>query len=327
MKPSQLTSALELLISAKQPCFIWGPPGIGKSQVVAQTANRLGLDLIDIRAVLLDPVDLRGLPHVNGDGRAHWCTPEFLPHDPKTKGVLFLDELNRAPQLVQNACLQLVLDRRIGEYILPERWVVLAAGNDEGVGVNRMDSALRSRFQHLTAEVDLEDWSRWAVQNDIQPMVIAFLRSFPHLLHAYDKSQRAFPCPRTWEFISRITALKPAIDLQQELYAGAIGDGPAVEYCAYARMYSQLPSIDAILLNPDTAPVPKKSEPSACFAVSAALARRTTDKTIGRVHKYMARMEEEYGVYAMKDAITRDSSLQTTKEFTKWAIAHQEVIF
>lgn len=275
--------------------------------------------------MLLDPVDLSGLPHVNGDNLAHWCPPDWLPRD--GQGVLFWDELNRAPQLVQNACLQLILDRRINDYVLPDGWMCMAAGNDEGVGVSRMDSALRSRFVHLTAEVDLEEWCKWAVRSNIEPIVIAFIRSFPHLLHAYDKNQRAFPCPRTWEFVSSIRSQLPTQEIEHELYAGAIGEGAAIEFCAYSRLFATLPSIDAILLNPQSAPLPKKSDPSSCFAVSAALARRTTDKTIGKVHTYMARMEDEYCVYAMRDAVVRDQSLQSTREFTNWAIKHAEVVF
>src|SRR5476649_2655661 len=143
MKPTQVATALKTLIAIKRPGFLWGPPGVGKSEVVAQVARTVG-HLIDVRAVLLDPVDLRGLPHINGGGRAHWCPPDFLPHDPASTGVLFLDELPQAPQLVQNACLQLALDRRIGEYELPPGWCVVAAGNRETdrAHTTRLSSAL-----------------------------------------------------------------------------------------------------------------------------------------------------------------------------------------
>jgi len=113
MKSAKIKSALTSLLSISQPVFIWGPPGIGKSQIVRQTAASLNLDLVDIRAVLLDPVDLRGLPRISQDGLSHWCAPAFLPTT--GSGVLFLDELNAAPPLVQAACYQLVLDRKLGE--------------------------------------------------------------------------------------------------------------------------------------------------------------------------------------------------------------------
>ena len=161
MTPSQIVSALRSLLAIRQPAFLWGPPGVGKSQVVAQVARQNGLALRDIRAVLLDPVDLRGLPRISADGRSVWCPPAFLPGpaDPE-RGIVFLDELNAAPPLVQAACYQLVLDRAIGEYRLPDGWSIVAAGNREGdrAVAYRMPSALANRMVHLDFTPDLEDW-------------------------------------------------------------------------------------------------------------------------------------------------------------------------
>jgi hypothetical protein len=144
-----------------------------------EVAALLGIRLIDIRAVLLDPVDLRGLPTVE-PGRAAWAIPAFLPED--GAGILFLDELNAAPPLVQAACYQLVLDCALGEYRLPDSWTVFAAGNREGdrAVTSRMSSALANRFVHLAFEPDLDDWSRWAMgPGDLRPEVVAFLRWRP----------------------------------------------------------------------------------------------------------------------------------------------------
>ena len=152
MTPSQIVSALNSLLSIRQPVFIWGAPGVGKSQIVAQVAQARGLALRDIRAVLLDPVDLRGLPRITEQGLSVWCPPAFLPtpSDPQ-EGIIFLDELNAAPPLVQAACYQLILDRAIGEYRLPDGWSIVAAGNrekDKAVSY-RMPSALANRLVHL----------------------------------------------------------------------------------------------------------------------------------------------------------------------------------
>jgi MoxR-like ATPase len=325
VKPSELAIALSICIDSRQPVCIWGSPGIGKSKVVQQTAGRKTLLLQDVRAVLLDPVDLRGLPHINGDGQAHWATPSFLPRD--GAGVLFLDELNRAPALVQNACFQLVLDRQLGEYRLPDGWVVVAACNREsdGGGVTRMSSALANRFVHLEVEPDLDDWCKWAVAANVEPAVIAFLRFRPELLHQFDRTARAFPTPRSWEFISNITAQKPVAAVEHALFAGAVGEGAAVEYSAFLRLFREIPSIDAVLLNPASAPVP--SSPATLFAISAALARRTKADNIGRVLTYLDRLPEEYAVMAVKDATGRDAVLGSTPEFTRWAVAHSDVVF
>ena len=202
MKASAITEALKSLIAAKRPVFLWGPPGVGKSSIVGQVAAAKNLCLKDLRALLLDPVDIRGLPHLASDGRATWAIPDFLPSD--GAGLLFLDELNAAPSMVQAAFYQLILDRKLGEYTLPDDWVIVAAGNRDSdrATTSRMPSPLRNRFVHLTFEVDTEDWSNWAISNKIRPEVIAFIRFRPELLNQFDKDAFAFPTPRTWEFLS-----------------------------------------------------------------------------------------------------------------------------
>jgi MoxR-like ATPase len=182
MKASVIYRALRALVAAKQPVFIWGGPGIGKSAIVRHLAAESALPLQDVRALLLDPVDLRGLPFLGQDGRSKWATPEFLPQG--GSGILFLDELNAAPAMVQASCYQLVLDRKLGEYTLPEGWAITAAGNrDSGTTVTtRMPTPLRNRFVHLQFEVDLQDWSQWAIEAGIRPEVIAFLRFRQELL-------------------------------------------------------------------------------------------------------------------------------------------------
>jgi MoxR-like ATPase len=209
MKASEIFAAVNLLVDARQPTFIWGQPGIGKSDLMAQVAEARKIPLQDVRALLLDPVDLRGLPYlqatdqdpapVNGHGykQAKWASPDFLPRD--GEGILFLDELNAAAPMVQASCYQLVLDRRLGDYRLPDGWSIVAAGNrqtDRAV-THQMPTPLKSRFTHLDFEVDLNDWCLWAVRNSIRPEVIAFLRFRPNLLSAFDRDKNAFPAPRT----------------------------------------------------------------------------------------------------------------------------------
>jgi len=321
MKPSQLSKALAVCVQAKQPVCIWGAPGIGKSNIVHQLADSLNLELTDVRAVLLDPVDLRGLPSIN-DGKTKWAVPDFLPK--KGKGILFLDELNRAPALVQNACFQLVLDRKLGEYILPDGWNVIAACNESGTGVTKMSDALANRFVHLQAETDLNDWCKWAVEKDIEPSLIAFMRFRSELLHQYDARQKAFPTPRSWEFVSRIVAASTSQDVEHSLIEGAIGNGAAVEFSAFLRLYKELPNIDQIMLNPSTVPIP--DQPATLYAVASALARRASVTNFSRIIQYIDRMPEEYSVLCIKDATQRDSTLTATPEYTKWAVKHQGVM-
>lgn len=322
MKPSQLAAALRSMIEIRQPCFVWGPPGIGKSQIVAQVAASMGREILDLRMAQLDPVDLRGLPTVV-DGRSSWAIPDFLPRG--GTGVVFLDELNRAPMMVQNAGLQFSLDFRIGEYILPPEWAIVAAGNREsdGGGVSRLISALGMRFVHLDLAIDVDEWCKWAVKADLAPETIAFIRFRPDLLHQYDPRARANPSPRTWEFVSRITQQKPTAGIEHALVSGAVGDESAIEYTGFLRLYRELPSIDQIMLNPATAPVP--TSPASLYAVASAIARRCSPSNVGRAIAYLDRIGVEYAVMAIRDATDRDQTITSTGEFTKWAISHSDI--
>jgi len=269
-------------------------------------------------------VDLRGLPFLGTDGRSKWATPEFLPQT--GSGILFLDELNAAPAMVQASCYQLVLDRKLGEYTLPEGWAIIAAGNrdsDRAV-TTRMPTPLRNRFVHLEFEVDLQEWCEWAIQAGIRPEVIAFLRFRPELLSVFDRDANSFPSPRSWEFVSRILETQPDRVVEHELFAGAIGAGAATEFSAFLRTFRELPNIDAILLNPMKEPVPENA--AAQYAVASALARCATDTNFDRVCTYLDRMPTEFGVLSVRDATLRDPAIRHTAGYTKWAIENHHVL-
>ncbi len=324
MKPSSVATALTCCINAKQPVIVWGEPGVGKSAIAQQVAASLGRSVLDVRASLLDPVDLRGIPQVK-DGVTRWCP--FLPSSSAGPSIILLDELNRAPVLTQNGLFQLVLDRALGEYRLPDTCEIIACCNraSDGGGVQKMPQALANRFVHLDMEPDLDDWCKWAVQSGIEPAVIAFLRFRPDLLQCFSRTDKAFPTARSWAFVSRITSQKPGNGIEHALYAGTVGEGAAVEYSAFLRMFRELPNIDAIMLNPQSAPVP--SGPATLFAVSSALARRSNGGNFGRVLQYFARLPQEYGVYGVQDAVRRDNSLSATPDFNQYCIQHSDVLF
>lgn len=324
MKPSSVTKALHTLIGTNRPAFFWGAPGVGKSEVVRQVASALGRDIIDVRAVLLDPVDLRGLPHLNGDGRPLWAPPDFLPRD--GQGVLFLDELNAAPSLVQAACYQLVLDRRLGEYVLPEGWAVAAAGNRETdrAATTRMPSALANRFVHLDFEVDLDDWRLWALGAGIRTEVVAFLSFRPELLHAFEPDRKAFPSPRSWHFVSDILESGPEASVEYDLLAGTVGEGPAAEFFGFLKVFRQLPSPDAILLAPNTAAVP--DDPATLYALTGALARKASPDNFDRVVAYANRLPAEFSVLLVRNAIGHRPECQQSRAFVAWAAEHGAVL-
>ncbi len=327
MKASVISAALRVLVAARQPVFIWGGPGSGKSAVVRQLAETLKVPLQDVRALLLDPVDLRGLPFLGSDGRSKWATPEFLPQD--GSGILFLDELNAAPAMVQASCYQLVLDRKLGEYALPEAWAIIAAGNRESdrAITTRMPTPLRNRFVHLEFDVDVQEWCEWAIQAGIRPEVIAFLRFRPDLLLAFDRDATAFPSPRSWEFVSRILNSLDSHSnavIEHEVIAGAVGTGAATEFSGFLRMFRELPNIDAILLNPLQEPVPDNA--AAQYAVATALARCACDTNFDRICLYLNRMATEFRVLCVRDATLRQPAIRCTAGYVKFAVENHHAI-
>jgi hypothetical protein len=292
-------------------------------------ADQRKIGLCDIRAVLLDPVDLRGLPRIDGD-KTVWVPPAFLPRD--GEGILFLDELPAAPQMVQAACYQLVLDRKLGEYSLPDGWSVIAAGNpasERGVHF-AMPRPLRNRFLHLTLEPDLDEWCVWAMEGQrIRHEIVAFLRFRRELfISPGQPNDNAWATPRTWEMTSRaLDGLIKAGASKETVFAvlsGTIGEGTAGEFTAFLTMLHTLPSIDAILLDPQGAPVPVG--PSERIAVATGLGRVITPHSIGKALAYLGRLPAEFVVLAMRDASTRDSAITHTPEFTGFATQYQGVI-
>lgn len=328
MRPSQVTQALEYLIKAKQPVMLHGSPGVGKSQVVKQVADKLGIEMIDLRLSQLDPVDLRGVPSVEREkvgkkevGKTNWNVPSFLPTD--GQGILFLDEINSAAQATQAAAYQLVLDRKLGDYELPDGWAMVAAGNrasDRAI-VNQMSTALKNRFTHLNYEVNNEDWCEWALTHNIAIEVLGFIRFRPMLLNEFEarneskeereriqrlKDAQAFATPRSWEFMSRVVQQQPSPDIEYELYSGIVGEGCAAEFMGYLKYYRNLPNLDALLMAPDKAKVPE--EPAVLYALSTGLAAKATMDNMDRVVKYALRMPAEFQVLLVKDAVTRGTS-------------------
>ena len=251
------------------PVFVSGPPGVGKSAVIHQLGKELHMPVRDIRVILLDPIDLRGIPTVEG-GNTVWNPPGFLPKEGEPASIIFLDELNAAPPSIQAACYQLILDRRIGEYKLPDGHKIIAAGNrakDKAV-THTMASPLVSRFLHVEIEPDIDSFTRWAVAADISEEVIGFLNFRPSCLAGEVSNNEPFPCPRTWEMASNLPA-------QMEYIKSAVGEKAAGEFMGYMKVYKDLPLISDVLIGPLKTRLPN-SEPSSRYAMVVALMLKVT---------------------------------------------------
>lgn len=327
MKPSRASSVLTELLATRWPVFLWGPPGAGKSSVVKQVAAAARLPLIDIRASLLDPTDLRGIPTVV-DGRAQWSPPSFLPEDGREPGLLFFDELSAAPPLIQASLYQLVLDRRVGEYELPDGWSIVAAGNrqeDRSV-VFRMPAALANRFVHLDFEIDYDDWRAWAVSHDIHPLVIGFLALRRELLS--DKpaaAAHAFPTPRSWEIASdAIGALGLGVG-SQDVLVGIVGEGAAVEFIGYCESTLTELDVEHVLKAPDTATLP--SDLGHLYALVSHITSRASDRDVLRAAgTLLPRLEPEFAVLMTRDLLRVAPGFVADPGYLAFVQQHQELI-
>jgi ATPase family associated with various cellular activities (AAA) len=264
MHPHDLKTYLDCLIAnnLKLSTMIWGAPGIGKSSIVRQVAIAHQLEFIDIRLSQLAPTDLRGLP-VAENGVSKWFPPEFLPQ--QGRGILFLDEINMAPPAMQGMAQQLILDRCVGSYIVPDGWFVWAAGNrkEDRAGVFDMPAPLANRFLHLQVEPDFESFKAYAMGHGIHEQIIAFLSFRPSLLYKIDAHQPAWCSPRSWMMASSLH--DRGLDL-----APAIGVAASAEFQAFVLTYRLLPDLVPILEGKgDRILFP--SEPSARYATTTGL--------------------------------------------------------
>ena len=326
LRPSELASTLALLVEARQPVVVWGAPGCAKSQIARQVAAQAGREYVDVRALLLDPVDLRGIPWRDGTDRTRWAPPAFLPpSDADGSWLINLEELPSALPMVQAALYQLVLDRKCGEYELPEGAALIACGNREGDRgvVHRMPAPLASRFVHLEIRVDAADWCAWGAANGIAPEVLFFVSMRPELLHAFNpqSTEKAFPCPRTWEMVSNIVHRRGGLDpvAERALYRGTVGEAAAVEFSAFLKVWHELPHPRTVIDDPEGAVVPGNA--SALIALCGSLYRMADDINLGAIVTYATRLRREVGEFLVGSCIRREPALQHTQAFIQWAAA------
>ena len=328
LRPSELAATLALLVEARQPTLVWGPPGTAKSMIAQQVAADAGRHYVDVRALLLDPVDLRGI-RATAPTAPRWAPPAFLPPtDDPGRWLINLEELPSAVPMVQAALYQLVLDRKVGEYELPDGASLIACGNresDRGV-VHRMPTPLASRFVHLEIKVDAADWLAWGAANGISAETLFFIQMRPELLHQFDPQSRekAFPCPRTWHMISNIVQRRGGLDpaIERALFRGTVGEAAAVEFSAFLKVWRELPHPRAVIDDPENAIVPDNA--SALIALCGSLYRMADDINLSAIVTYATRLRREIGEFLVGSCIRRDPDLQRSPAFIHWAAARTQ---
>jgi hypothetical protein len=255
--PKAAKKSLRKAFKNKRPIFMWGPPGIGKSDIIKQLGEELNAHVIDVRLSLWEPTDIKGIPYFDSNtNKMVWAPPGELPDEELSKQhkqiILFMDEMNSAAPSVQAAAYQLILNRRVGTYKLPDNVVMVAAGNretDKGV-TYRMPAPLANRFVHLELTVDWDDYFEWATENKIHKDVVGFLTFSKKDLYDFDpkSSSRAFATPRSWSFVSELLVDDDCDnDTLTDLTSGAIGEGLAVKFMAHRKIASKMPNPEDIL--------------------------------------------------------------------------------
>lgn len=343
MRPRDLSGVLKAAYLAQQPTMLWGGPGVGKSSIVQQTTEILGINLIDRRISQMEPVDLRGLPMPDSENKMTvWFESEDLPNVKRDgeRGILFLDEINHAPKSMRAACFQLILDRRVGKYKLPDGWVAWAAGNrtkDRAI-TEQLETPLKNRFMHLTLEVHQEDWLLWALKKGLSPQVISFIREFPTLLNEFEElvngpperrraldDLNAFATPRSWEFLDRMFRQGGFEGQQMETFSGIVGDNAAIKFVAHLTLCDKLPNLDYCLAEPEKAPVP--TDPAVMYALATSLAAKITKENLQQALTYIGRIKDaEYQVLTVKDAAHRRREIMDTDAFNAWAAKNRHVL-
>jgi len=320
MRASELTLTITALIEQKVPTFLWGAPGIGKSSIIKQIAKTKGLEFIDLRLALMDPTDLKGIPFYDKESHtALWAPPAFLPKD--GEGILFLDELNAAPPSVQASAYQLILDRQVGEYKLPDGWAIVAAGNREGDrGVTyRMPSPLANRFVHFEMDVNADDWRDWAYKKGLDERIISYLSYKSEHLFTFDakSDKKSFATPRSWEYVDSI--LKSGLDESLVLNAvsGAVGKEVAVGFLSFIKVMSRLPNIADIL---DSGEGVYSDEVDVLYALSTGLVSAVLrDETqLDNLLKYTLGLKGEFAVMIVQDLQRNGVVMEHSEVFKEW---------
>ena len=318
--------------------MLWGPPGVGKSQAIRQIAKEIEAEtkkevrVTDVRLLLFNPIDLRGIPTANADKTlAVWLKPQIFQMDPSENivNILFLDEISAAPQSVQAAAYQITLDRVVGEHKLPENCIVIAAGNrttDKSVAF-KMPKALANRLLHIEIEGSFPAWKAWAISAGINDKVIGFLSFRQGYLMGFDSASDdlAFPTPRAWEMVSNLlNSISGDIDEMYPMIAGIVGTGVAVEFRTWAKVYKDLPAIEDVF-DGKMPVMPKNTD--AMYALTAAMtcyarAHKDDMRRIANSIRYADKMPPDFSAVLLKDYmyIEKDykQKLMVIPEFGRW---------
>lgn len=338
MKPSQLLEVLKIGIPKQRAFLLVSSPGVGKTDIGKQASAAVDYECQIFHPVTSDPTDFKGMPWVYVKDKSQTPSAEFIPFgdlrrllETKNPTLAFLDDLGQATPLVQAATMQLLLARRVNNHIVPDHVTFLAATNrrQDRAAVSGVLEPVKSRFMSiLNLEVDVEDWLTWAAQEDIPPIIRAFIRWRPNLLHDFKATgdMTNSPSPRTVAHVAELYDDKYSAEIEYELYTGAAGEGFALEFMAFAKVFRSLPNPKLILQNPS---ISLPTEPDVLYALCGVVAHLASDQNMDKVVKLADRLADadefpdstaraEFAVLLIRDAIKHDPEVQNTRAYIEW---------
>lgn len=309
--------------------FFKGKPGMGKSDACVQIGRNL--DIPEDRILIVhvnnhDVVDFTGVPSVT-DGQTRFNPTEMFYkfREGTGAGLIVLEELPQSSTHHQTWAAGFLLERTTPTFKLDKDVRFLVTGNrvEDRAGAKQLLTHLSNRMYEFEMETSLDDWCEWAMDNGVDSRGIAFLRLRPQLLNDFDPNRSVNPTQRAWTQLF----LEVPQDLPTNHYMMAcqakVGEGAAAEWCAARDLMDKMPSIDSIRLAPDKVEIP--TEPAVMFAVATAMSMSTDADAFERDMKYIGRMNKEFQMVYVTDALRLHPKLQQTKPFVDWAIANKDI--
>ena len=315
---------------------LWGPMGVGKSTAVKTVAENLSkefqqhIGVTDIRLLNFSPIDLRGIPSADINKEfTVWLKPKIFDLPKNTPHILFLDEISAAPQSLQAAAYQIALDKRIGEFELPENCIVICAGNrttDRSVAF-RMPKALANRLLHIEILSDFDSWYEWALNHKIDKHILGYLAFDNSRLNAEPAIEElAFPTPRSWEFVSNLLQITEKTPGEMHsLISGCIGVSTALEFEHWCNVYDKLPNTADILTGTCTMRITK---PDVIYALTSSLLSYVAehnetirDEALENICRYVSQFQADFSAMFFRGMLTLNGMnlrLSKSPSFSAW---------
>ena len=330
MRATLLKETIKNLFPIKRTISIEGSPGGGKTTIVQEVAKELGVGYIEKHMPTMLVEDF-GILYPNGDDMLHYKLPDWFPYEGRDdipdEGILCFDDRNQASADLQKVLANICQARNLHGKPMKKGWMVVSTGNRQSdrAGANRVLSHLRNRETVYELETHLDDWTSWAIDHGVKPVVISFIRFRTALLHDFDPQRDVNPSPRSWvEGVANMIGVVPT-EAEFETFKGAVGEGCAAEFSGFLKIERKLPNPDTIIQSPMSVTVP--DDPATCYALTGALGERANADNFGNIVKFAERMSPEFSVLCVSYASRKNPDLASHQAFTEWAIKHQDVLF